>query len=72
MNPASKYVEQHDGKAKEFPKFINKKNWIDNDPHTYCADNNGLQEDEMHFEDQYYKEWLLLNKNKFSYETNKG
>ena len=69
LNPATNFVEEHDGKAKKFPKFLNMKNWIDNDPHTYCAGKNGLLEDKMHFHDQYYKEWLTKNKNKLSYEA---
>ena len=66
-NPATPEQEMYDGKLKEFPKILNRTNWIDSDPHTYCATHDGLQEDKCHFDNKVYEKWLESVKDQITY-----
>ena len=67
-NPATPEEEQYDGKIKNFPEILDKTNWIDSDPHTYCFKHNGLQDDKTHFHNSIYREWLISVKDQINYE----
>ena len=70
-NPATSDEENYDGKINEFPKTLNKKNWISKDPHTFCFENKGLQVDQCHFDNNVYKQWLISVKDQIKYvQTN--
>ena len=66
-NPATPEQENYDGKIDGFPSILNKRCWIDSDPHTYCHRNNGLQEDGCHFDNRVYREWLSTVKEQITW-----
>lgn len=68
-NPATDLQEFYDGKVDVFPNILDKTNWIDSDPHTYCAKNNGLWDDQCHFHNHVYKDWLTSVKDQIHYEN---
>ena len=67
-NPATSEQEFYDGKVKQFPTLLDKTHWIDSDPHSYCAEHNGLQDDGCHFYHNVYREWVVSIKDQINYE----
>ena len=53
-NPATPEEDFYDGHVKEFPSILDKTNWIDSDPHTFCFQQNGLLDDKCHFDNLVY------------------
>jgi hypothetical protein len=66
-DPAHPDEENYDGRVNEFPTILDKTHWIDSDPHTYCYHNNGLQEDNCHFKNPVYKQWLQSVREQLDY-----
>ena len=56
--PATKEVDDYDGKVDKFPSILNLKNWLGSDPHTFCYQNNGILDDGCHFNNSIYKRWV--------------
>ena len=69
LNPAHPDQEMYDGRAQEFPKILDKTNWIDSDPHTFCYKNNGLAKDNCHFKNEVYKDWVKSIQDQLNYKS---
>ena len=68
LKPANEQTDNYDGHIDEWPKYLSKKNFIENDPHTFCFQNNGILEDGCHFNNDVYAKWLLSIKDQLTYQ----
>ena len=66
-NPATPEEDFYDGHIKQFPSILDKTNWINSDPHTFCFQHNGLLDDKCHFDNLVYKKWLMSVKSQINY-----